>query len=56
MNNFALKAIEVLYPRSLMELSGQLHRLVETRLWLQVLIGMAGLALAVVMAVGASIG
>ena len=41
MNDIASKAIEVLYPRSLMQLSEHLRRLVERRLWLQVLIGMA---------------
>lgn len=48
MNNIALNAIEALYPRSLMHLSGHLRRLVEQRLWLQVVIGMiAGLAVGV---------
>jgi hypothetical protein len=38
-DNVAVKAIEVLYQRSLKQLSGQLRYLVERRLWLQVLIG-----------------
>ena len=55
MNNIALKAIEVLYPRSMMHLSEHLRRLVERRLWLQVLIGMvAGLAAGVL--IGPSMG
>jgi len=54
-NNAALKAIGVLYPRSLMQLSGQLRHLVERRLWLQVLIGMiSGLVVGVL--IGPSIG
>jgi len=53
--NVALKAIEVLYPRSLMQHSEHLRRLVETRLWLQVLIGMA-LGLAVGVLIGPSMG
>jgi Na+/H+-dicarboxylate symporter len=53
--NIALKAIEVLYPRSLMQSSEQLRRLVETRLWLQVLIGMM-LGLVVGVAIGPSMG
>ena len=55
MANFALKAIEVLYPRSLMHLSEQLHQLVEKRLWLKVLIGMAA-GLVVGVAIGPSAG
>ncbi len=48
MNSVAVRAIEALHPRSLMHLSEHLHRLVERRLWLQVLIGMiAGLVVGV---------
>ena len=51
----AFNAIETLYPRSLMHLSEQLRRLVETRLWLQVLIGMV-LGLAVGVVIGPTMG
>jgi len=55
MNNVAVKAIEALYPRSLMHLSEHLGRLVERRLWLQVLIGMAA-GLLVGVLIGPSLG
>ncbi len=55
MNNVALKAVEALYPRSLMHLSEHLVRLVERRLWLQVLIGMA-LGLTVGVSIGPTTG
>ena len=55
MNNLVLRAVEALYPRSLMQLSGHLRRLVERRLWLQVVIGMiAGLVTGVL--IGPSMG
>jgi Na+/H+-dicarboxylate symporter len=51
----AFKAVEGLYPRSLMHLSEHLGRLVERRLWLQVIIGMvAGLTVGVL--IGPSVG
>ena len=51
----AFKAVEALYPRSLMHLSEHLGRLVERRLWLQVIIGMvAGLTVGVL--IGPSVG
>ena len=55
MNNNPLAALEYLNPRSLGHLSDYLSSLVQGRLWLQVLIGMA-LGLAVGVVLGPSVG
>ncbi len=51
----SIKTIDVLHPRSLRHLSRHIHGLVEGRLWLKVLIGMA-LGLGVGAAIGPSTG
>ena len=49
------KAVEVLHPRSLKHLSRHLYGLIETRLWLKVLVGMV-LGLVVGTVIGPSVG